>query len=169
MSFAVPKNVPSFSNTQRVVEDHLWQAARGGARARGTGELGGGLLVDVQDKVGNFLNPNRNALPMYKDKPYAHSRTARPLYRRKGVLGLLFLAAVGLVWWTGFFERHQETARASLSDWGWLREDPKTKGDVDWLNRRERVVEAFQLSWDAYERYAWGELGDASSVNGRTS
>ncbi|PFH60678.1 hypothetical protein XA68_10548 [Ophiocordyceps unilateralis] len=26
----------------------------------------------------------------------------------------------------------------------------------DWLERRRHVVEAFELSWDAYERYAWG-------------
>ncbi|KAL2255561.1 hypothetical protein VTK26DRAFT_3123 [Humicola hyalothermophila] len=29
-------------------------------------------------------------------------------------------------------------------------------GGVDWLERRQRVVEAMELSWDAYERYAWG-------------
>lgn len=39
--------------------------------------------------------------------------------------------------------------------WGWLQSGDKVE-KIDWLDRRERVVEAFTLSWDAYERYAWG-------------
>lgn len=27
---------------------------------------------------------------------------------------------------------------------------------VDWDERRERVKDAFILSWDGYEQYAWG-------------
>jgi len=45
-----------------------------------------------------------------------------------------------------------------LRNWDWAREkDGKAKNKADWLKRRERVVEAFELSWDAYERYAWGK------------
>jgi len=44
-----------------------------------------------------------------------------------------------------------------LNQWGWLAQEEGGK-KVDWLERRERVVEAMELSWDAYERYAWGGL-----------
>ncbi|KAH8889568.1 family 47 glycosyl hydrolase [Thozetella sp. PMI_491] len=152
MSFAVPKNVPSFTNPQRQAEDLLWTAA---SRNRGTG----GVLGGVQDTVGGFLNPDRRgALPMYKDKPYnyAPSQRARPLLRRRRVLGLLVLIVLVLLWWAGYFDAHHEKAVASLNQWGWLKTDTAARGKTDWLQRRERVVEAFELSWDAYKRYAWG-------------
>jgi endoplasmic reticulum Man9GlcNAc2 1,2-alpha-mannosidase len=151
MSFNVPRNVPSFSNPQRQFEDQIWTSsgmtARGGPRANG-------LLDNVQGRVGNFLDPNRNGLPMYKDKPYPHSQRRKPLYRRKRVLALLGLAIVGVLYYFGFLGDHQEFG-ASVRQWTWLRKGEKGK-KVDWLKRRERVVEAFELSWDAYERYAWG-------------
>jgi hypothetical protein len=175
MSFSVPKNVPSFTNPQRTVEDHLWAvaASRSDAGAGGgslTARAGhqhrpGAVLDDMSEKVGSFFNPNRNALPMYKDKPYAYtpSGRARPFYRRKRVLGSILLFVLLVIWWTGSFKEHHEKARASLSQWGWLKEpEAKAKGKADWLKRRERVVEAFELSWDAYERYAWGECATDS-------
>lgn len=51
-----------------------------------------------------------------------------------------------------------ETAiRKAKDGWNWLQR-PEKAGKIDWLSRRERVVDAFKLSWDAYERYAWGML-----------
>jgi mannosyl-oligosaccharide alpha-1,2-mannosidase len=154
MSFSVPKNVPSFGNPQRIAEDHLW-AARGSASARP-----GGLLDDVQNRVGGILHPNRASLPMYKDKPFAYapSYRARPLYRKKRVLGLFTLIVLIFLWYRGYFAEHHEKAVAKLNEWNWIKnEGGKAKSKADWLKRRERVVEAFELSWDAYERHAWGE------------
>lgn len=152
MSFSVPKNVPSFTNPQRALEDRLWPSS--GVTKHRSG-LGG-----VQDRVGNFLNPDRGALPMYKDKPCAYppSGRPRPIFRRKRVLGLLFIVVIILLWFNGSLNDHQEKAKVKLNQWGWLRNDgDKAKSKADWLKRRERVVEAMELSWDAYERYAWGE------------
>ncbi|KAM7206924.1 glycoside hydrolase [Rhypophila sp. PSN 637] len=152
MSFNIPKNVPSFTNPQRELEDRLWPSS--GATKHRSG-LGG----SVQDKVTGFLRPDRSALPMYKDKPYAYppSGRARPIFRRKRVFGLLFLVMLGLLWFNGSFDDHHEKAKVKLNQWGWLRSDTsKGKSKADWLKRRERVVEAMELSWDAYERYAWG-------------
>lgn len=128
-TFSIPKNVPSFSNPQRQLEDRLWASS---------GSV--------------------SALPMYKDKPYAYapSARARPVYRKKRVCGFLGLFVLGLVWWTGMFAEHHEKAVIKLGQWGWLNSDVKARGKADWLKRRERVVEAMELSWGAYERYAWG-------------
>ncbi|OAA59011.1 mannosyl-oligosaccharide alpha-1,2-mannosidase [Niveomyces insectorum RCEF 264] len=173
MSFAVPRNVPSFTNPQRQAEDHLWAAAaapRGGGGGGGSG--GGSSKGGILNGVGGFLDAatggsgggggggrNSYALPMYKDKPYGYppSQRRRPVYRRKRVLALLALAVLALLYYRGWFGAHN-AARTPLRPWGWLNsKDDRTRGGrVDWLKRRERVVEAFELSWDAYERYAWG-------------
>ncbi|KAL1839831.1 hypothetical protein VTK73DRAFT_3909 [Phialemonium thermophilum] len=149
MSFAVPRNVPSFGNPQRIIEDQLW-ASSGRASSSSSSHHhphrgphqggGGGLLSDVQNRVGGILHPDRrNALPM-----------------KKRVLGLLTLILVLLLWYRGSFSEHHERARATISQWSWLQTEADAKGKVDWLERRQRVVEAFELSWDAYERHAWG-------------
>lgn len=156
MSFTVPKNVPSFSNPQRQIEDRLWSSSGVTAKHR----QGQGVLGGVQGRVEGLFNPNRGALPMYKDKPYAYapSGRVRPIYRRKRVCGLLGLVVLVMLWWTGMFAEHHEKAVTKLGQWGWVSSDMKAKGKVDWLKRRERVVEAMELSWGAYERYAWGRL-----------
>ncbi|KAK1752396.1 endoplasmic reticulum mannosyl-oligosaccharide 1,2-alpha-mannosidase [Echria macrotheca] len=163
MSFSVPKNVPSFSNPQRQIEDRLWASSGVTAKRSGIGGYrgpgGGGVLHDVQGRVGDLFSPNRAALPMYKDKPYAYapSGRARPIYRRKRVCGLFMVVVLVLVWWTGLFAEHHEKAVIKLGQWGWVNRDSgKAKGKHDWLERRKRVVEAMELSWGAYERYAWG-------------
>ncbi|KAI0430948.1 family 47 glycosyl hydrolase [Xylaria sp. FL1042] len=150
MSFSVPKNTPSFNNPQRVVEDHIWASkavSRGPNSKHGSG---GGIFGGVQDR----LFDNRNALPMYKDKPYAYppSHRRRPLWRRKRSFGFV-LFVISLLYYFGAFSKHHETA---TSPWGWLTSPSESGKSVDWLHRRQRVVEAFTLSFDAYSRYAWG-------------
>lgn len=151
-SFSIPKNVPSFSNPQRQYEDRLWAAATN------KNSKPGNILSGVQDIISGG---NRAALPMYKDKPYMYPPGRggyggggggfRP--RRKRTLGLLLLVVAGLVWWSGVFSGEQEGA--VVSGWGWWGQDTG-RSRANWLKRRERVVEAMELSWDAYERYAWG-------------
>lgn len=156
MSFSVPKNVPSFSNPQRLVEDHVWGSsahARGGkASSHKTGMLGG-----VQDRVGGLFDNRNTSLPMYKDKPYAYpvSQRARPIWRRKRVVGAVLLLLL-LLYYFGAFGRHHDTVASSGPIWAWLTSSSDSGKTADWSGRRDRVVEAFELSWDAYERYAWG-------------
>ncbi|GKT82919.1 LOW QUALITY PROTEIN: glycoside hydrolase family 47 protein [Colletotrichum tofieldiae] len=160
MAFNVPKNVPSFSNPQRVLEDRYWGAS---APIRPWGNSG--IFHGVQGRVEDLLG-TRGQLPMYKDKPYAHhaSRRFRPLWRRKrSILVTLLLLFSGL-WFFGFFSEGSK-ARESASTWtGWLGASEPTGKKVDWLKRRERVVEAFELSWDAYERYAWGNVDSGNET-----
>lgn len=106
----------------------------------------------LEDRV--WGNGQSASLPMYKDKPYAYppSQRARPFWRRKRVAGAVFLGLV-LLYWLGAFSRDHETSRPSWK--GWLKHGA-VRDAADWSERRESVVDAFKLSWDAYERYAWG-------------
>lgn len=164
MSFAIPKNVPSFSNPQRALEDRLWASSGVTARSGGQrgGGAGGGIIGEGLDKVGGFLNSNRGAtLPMYKDKPYAypHSSRPRPFYRKKRCMAWFLFMVVAVAWLLGMFGQDKYDRISSLRTTDWLKTEKDTlSAKVDWLDRREKVVGAFELSWDAYKRYAWGML-----------
>ncbi|KAK0657325.1 glycoside hydrolase [Cercophora newfieldiana] len=157
MSFSIPKNVPSFSNPQRQLEDRLWSSS-GVASKRSALNSPSSVLGGVQRSVGDFLGSgsDRAALPMYKDKPYAYapSGRGRPLIRKKTACGLFVFVLLGLIWWTNMFAAQKETAKGKLDEWGFR--PGKAKSKHDWAERRKRVVEAMELSWGAYERYAWG-------------
>ncbi|CAZ83467.1 unnamed protein product [Tuber melanosporum] len=97
--------------------------------------------------VGGLFGANRD-LPLYKDKPYYQrsGRDRRKMYRRKRFLGGL-IAIFGLFYWFGYFPG---TGTSILPI------KKKTKEIVNWEDRREKVKEAFTLSWNAYEKHAWG-------------
>lgn len=160
MSFTVPKNVPSFTNPQRQLEDRLWPSSGVTARsARGGGGAGGGIIGEGFEKVGGLLNPNRGTLPMYKDKPYSYlpSSRSRPFYRRKSCMAWALFLVLGVAYWLGLFGKDGYERIPKLRGGDWLQAETNVPASkVDWLERRERVVEAFELSWDSYERYAWG-------------
>lgn len=103
---------------------------------------------------------DKKELPMYKDKPYnyAGSRKYTPFYRKKRVISGLILIVIGLAYWYGTFSPSAAIPKPKdtyKSSWDWLR-SPATSALVDWDDRREKVKEAFMLSWDGYEQYAWG-------------
>ncbi|KAI9839602.1 MAG: hypothetical protein M1819_002228 [Sarea resinae] len=153
MSFSIPHNVPSFSNPQRRLEDGVW-----GSSGRVQGQRNADTTNGLGDKLGGFFD--RRELPMYKDKPYSQAASRRGSYwfRRKRVMvgGLLFL--FGIVYWLGLFPSSSSKpghgSGARKSGWNWLKKAEPAA--IDWEGRREQVKQAFKLSWDAYERYAWG-------------
>ena len=105
---------------------------------------------------------DKKELPMYKDKPYnyAGSRKYTPFCRQKRVIGGAILTVIGLAYWFGIFSPSIARPRprdANKSAWDWL-SSPAASAPVDWDDRREKVKEAFMLSWDGYEQYAWGML-----------
>jgi len=155
-SFSIPKNVPSFTDPQRELENRAWGAS--GVTARTNAHSNGGVISDMQDRVGGFFEKTRGDLPMYKDKPYSYaaSRRQRPVWRRKRTFGIAGLFVFILFYFLGYFGTHAEASKKAKSTWSWLKGPEKNVQQVDWLERRERVKEAFILSWDAYERYAWG-------------
>jgi hypothetical protein len=157
MSFSIPKNVPSFTDPQRELENRVWGSSGVTARssaAYGAHQFGGGNTV--QDRMGSFIGNSRE-LPMYKDKPfYAKSSRNRPLWRRKRTLVSVGLLFVFLLYLFGFFENSAASNKEEKGNYSWNWLQKPEKGKVNWLDRRERVVEAFKLSWDAYDTYAWG-------------
>lgn len=121
----------------------------------------------MQDKLGGYFERNKNYfegsnrdLPLYKDKPYytaAKATRRRSLWRKRRVFalaGLLIMLVLYLFgFWGGKDDKKENKAGSGFRSW--LGND-KAGAKVDWLERREKVVDAFTQSWDAYERYAWG-------------
>jgi hypothetical protein len=154
-TFSIPRNVPSFTNPQRELENRVWGSS--GVTAR-PATNSNGVISGMQDRVGGFFDKGRGDLPMYKDKPYtyASSRRQRPGWRRKRAVGIAGVLLAAVLYLFGFFGSHTENGENFKEKWSWLQKPEKAGPQVDWLDRRERVKEAFKLSWDAYERYAWG-------------
>ncbi len=152
MSFAIPKNVPSFSNPQRGLEDGYW--ASSGISRVPNGHTGNGIA----GKLDAFFD--KRQLPMYKDKPYkyAASGRSRRWFQRRRVLASVLLGVLGLAWWFGAFSSAVTVPDAGSlkTSWKWGTKPQGSK--VDWDSRRERVKDAFISSWDGYEKHAWGTL-----------
>ena len=149
MAFSMPRNVPDFADPQRQLEDRAWGSASG------RGNRHSGIVGGVQDRVSSMFDSE--TLPMYKDKPwgYAPSKRSRSMWRRKRTYGSLTLGVFFVLYMLGFISNGQDESRSS-STWSWMGLSEE-QGAPDWDKRRQHVVEAFELSWDAYERYGWGE------------
>ena len=142
------------------VEDFLGSSGQPQPRSQ-NGHANGGLGFKLESLI------DKKELPMYKDKPYnyAGSRRYTPFYKQKRVISGALLVVIGLAYWFGFRSPSTgspSTVKPKLRDtnksaWNWL-SSPAASAPVDWDDRRERVKEAFILSWDGYEQYAWGTL-----------
>jgi hypothetical protein len=156
-TFSVPKNIPSFTNPQRELENRAWAASGMTARSAAS-QSNGGMLGGMQDRVGDFFDVGRNDLPMYKDKPYSYaaSRRHQPIWKKKRALGAGGLFVLAILYFLGFFGSNAKATKSAKDTWKWMQRPDKSGSKVDWLDRRERVVEAFTLSWDSYARYGWG-------------
>lgn len=148
MPFNVPKNVPNFQDPHRALEDRAWAALPNARGAKG-------IFTGMQDRVNDFFDDDE--LPMYKDKPYGHGRRRRGWYRTKKGMASLALGLVFVLYLLGWLPWQHKETRSVGSAWNFLGIS-KERENVDWGHRREQVVEAFELSWDAYERYGWGML-----------
>ncbi|KAH7364313.1 glycoside hydrolase family 47 protein [Rhexocercosporidium sp. MPI-PUGE-AT-0058] len=157
MSFSIPKSVPSFSDPQRESENRVWGSS--GVTARSAAHSNGGVMSGMQDRVGGFFDKTRGDLPMYKDKPYSYasSRRQRPIWKRKRTLGGTGFFVLAILYFLGYFSSSATEEAKSKDGWNWLQKAEKPGAKVDWLDRREKVTDAFKLSWDAYSRYAWGK------------
>ncbi|KFY07850.1 hypothetical protein V492_06767 [Pseudogymnoascus sp. VKM F-4246] len=155
MAFSIPKNVPSFTDPQRELENRAWGSSGVTARSAAAGS-------GMQERLGSYFERNKDyfdggrQLPLYKDKPYSSSRRRRPLWKYKrafALIGLFIMFVLYLFGVWGNDEEKRTVKKKGKDGWGWLQNADKK---VDWPERQQRVVEAFTLSWDAYERYAWG-------------
>lgn len=118
----------------------------------------GNTANGIGQKLEGFFDSRQ--LPMYKDKPYSYvaSRRKPSVYKRPQVLLGLLLGFLGLAYWLGIFppipRRSRRVIEPGKIDLSRFR---TALSVVDWDDRRERVKEAFALSWDGYEQNAWGE------------
>ena len=140
MSFAVPRNVPHFDNSQRAHEDDSWARAGNG---NGIGNVLGG-------------HGEKKQLPLYKDKPYYAQARRRPLWRKKrSVIGLC--VGIFLLWlllirpWSSAKSEDRHRPSGWLS---WL--SGEAKNVALWEQRRDSVRNAFEKSWASYREHAWG-------------
>lgn len=110
-------------------------------------------------KVGGFFESDRT-LPMYKDKPYFKPRRTAPRRRWRYIGAVLVLCTLLFYWYN-----RSSLPLPSGSDardkgqqlWKWMQtldDEPSTK--VDWETRRDRVRDAFLVSFEGYEKEAWG-------------
>lgn len=111
---------------------------------------------------------------MYKDKPYfAPRRTGPRSRRRKVAYSGMFFVVLACIWYylVGDIVLSEIGVRTRDSGkeaelWEWVqgldgeeeRESKYKSGSVDWEARREKVRDAFIVSWDGYEKYGWGEF-----------
>ena len=143
------------SLTQRSHEDSYWKTQNGHASS-GSGGFG--------NKLEGYGFGDKRELPMYKDKPYnyAGSRRKTPFHQKWRVIGGAVLGIIALAYWFGILsssaaapKSESKSKSKSGSSWSWLGGQEPV---VDWDERREKVKDAFILSWDGYEKYAWGML-----------
>lgn len=114
---------------------------------------------------------------MYKDKPYFAPRRTGPRSRRRKVAysGMCFVV-LACIWYylvgdivLGEIGVRTRNPGKEAELWEWVQEldegESKLKGgSVDWEARREKVRDAFIVSWDGYEKYGWGESFFSSEV-----
>ena len=123
MSFSPPKNIPSFNDSQRALENVYWSYSKG----------------------------DGTALPMYKDKPYNYTSSRyRSIWRKKRYQGAALALLVVVIW---ALLRRQGSS--SLFAFEWFQTSSSSR--IDWGIRADDVRNAFQLSWDGYEKHLWGQ------------
>ena len=153
MSFAIPKNVPSFNSEQRAHEDVYWGAAR---RPQHNGNARNGSLGNTF----NGLFDSNKSLPMYKDKPFSYTASPRtsPLYFRKRFWFFLVVTFVNFFFFNSYLRPSDETLEGrhngSTSPWEWMKES--SSSTADWELRQDAARDAFKISWDGYANNAWG-------------
>ncbi|KAL8967193.1 MAG: hypothetical protein Q9183_003031 [Haloplaca sp. 2 TL-2023] len=143
MSYAIPTNADGY----RHREDRTWDSAGQNGYQRS----------NIGAKIDGYFE--KKELPMYKDKPYNYAASRKkPIYQKWRFTFAVLLLLVGLLYWVGLFS--PTFARVKVPDtdkhtWSWLNNKPSA-ASPDWNERREEVKQAFTLSWDGYEKYAWG-------------
>jgi mannosyl-oligosaccharide alpha-1,2-mannosidase len=162
--------------TSRSPSEKYWQASRSPG-ANGLGGYGLSQSAGVTNNLNSFFGGDRT-LPMYKDKPYFAPRRTAPRFRRRRVLqGVSILFVLVSLWY--FIAGSSNRGRSPWTPdsakgeelWKWIQDvdsseqtyDGSPLKNIDWDSRREKVRDAFIVSWDGYEQYAWGTLYDVQA------
>lgn len=178
MSFPPTHSGPGFPS--RPNDSPYWQGSsnhRGGYGLGTSKESNGGN--GLGHKIHNFLSDGDKALPLYKDKPYmgGRSRKGGALTGKRRVIGAALGGFIFVLWLFGFFSSSKAkgagldgvSGSAGLEDvaggggsiWKWIvKSEQRALGgpvsEAEWRERKDKVREAFAISWDGYEKYGWG-------------
>ncbi|KAL3445772.1 seven-hairpin glycosidase [Aspergillus insuetus] len=165
MSFPNPNSNPPYP-TSRSPSEKYWQASRSPG-ANGLGGYGFSQSAGVTNNLNNFFSGDRT-LPMYKDKPYFAPRRTGPRLRRRRALylGIIVFVLISLWYYKSSPSGSPWTPDSAKGEelWKWVQTLDQTEQtydgiglkNIDWESRREKVRDAFIISWDGYEQYAWG-------------
>lgn len=125
------------------------------------------VTTNVSDKINNMLSTaEEEELPMYKDKPYNYATSERrlPFWRRQRLFLVLLGVLIVIIYFAGTTTRTpkspviQSQSAKEKSTWNLLSGISKSRhSPPNWEDRREKVKDAFKISWEAYEKHAWGE------------
>ncbi|KAK5164146.1 mannosyl-oligosaccharide alpha-1,2-mannosidase [Saxophila tyrrhenica] len=150
---------PNFQNgpTQRHPEQ--WQSAQS-KYAPSTSSSGNGISETVS---GLFGGEKKDGLPMYKDKPFSYPGSRRKVawWKQKRTVAAVLTTFAVISWWFGilsplsYFTRDEAPAtQKTESKTSWF--GGGGGAALDWNSRAQKVKEAFKLSFDGYNKYAWG-------------
>lgn len=155
-SAAMSSYAPANGPTHRHPE--AWHSAQSRFDDQPYANSNGGIA----EKVGEFFgSEKKDALPMYKDKPYAYpGRRKRQWWQQRRYVAGALVSLAFISWWFGilsplsyFTSREGETTG---------QQKPKSRTwfssgeSIDWDARAEKVRETFKTSFAGYEKHAWG-------------
>ena len=149
-----------------------WRANRA---AGNNGLPGYGLsqTAGVSGPLNGLFGGGGRTLPMYKDKPYFAPRPTGPRrHQRKVAYGAGGFLVLILLWFFmgGFggqdtFGLKNSEAGRGVNLWNWMQSVGNSQSEggtgqksksIDWEDRREKVRDAFIVSWDGYAKHGWG-------------
>ena len=117
----------------------------------------------ISEKVTGFFGADRkDGLPMYKDKPYAYPgrRKKLPWYKQMRTVAIVLTSMAAISWWFGILSPSslltsdgKAVQSKDASKPSWFGSTFTSKG---WEARAQEVKEVFKISFDGYEKYAWG-------------
>lgn len=129
------------------------------------------LMGEKLNDISNMITGNapQGELPLYKDKPYSHPAATKytPSKSRSRMLLPIIAALIFIFYVSGGTSRFLKKVDVGNDPEDFLRKHPITTSFNDmlsdpsvptetWEDRRERVKDAFKISWQAYEDNAWG-------------
>lgn len=156
---AMSSYAPNFQNGAIHRNPEVWQSSQSRYPSNSHSNMNG-----ISEKVAGFFGDDRkDALPMYKDKPYGYpGRRKNKWYRQKRTVAIALTSLALISWWFGilsplsYFTSDEESAPASKekNKSSWF-----SGGKVsaaEWESRAGKVKDAFKLSFNGYEKHAWG-------------
>ncbi|CAI7633309.1 unnamed protein product [Penicillium bialowiezense] len=158
---------PSRSPFAPAQQDSFYQNSRNGLRGYGLSNQ----PIPLSNKVNGYFEKDRT-LPLYKDKPFFQPRRTGPRRRWRPFFYILVGCSLVFLLYYNFYLSAWSGLQSNdkgeeLWKWAQTLEDEKVSESSDWTARREKVRDAFIVSWEGYEQNAWGydQYRPVSNVN----